>query len=177
MLVDPCIPKGYSYTGPWKSLPGPLHDRNRNISSVQSGGNFSECRSAALKLLQKGKGPKFITYSWPFFNENALLLCAWELPLLLKCRWLHLSAMLCRISFHTQASGEILGHWKLFLHIKGVAFVRFAISWVFNLLYILILAHQLCSFMSNSSSVWHKKLFFLTWCLLDNVFVEKIGLP
>lgn len=74
MLIDPCIPKGYSYTGPWQLLPGSLDSRNKNISSIQSGGNFSECRSAAVKLLQKGKGPKFTSYSRSFFNENSLLL-------------------------------------------------------------------------------------------------------
>ncbi|PKI36827.1 probable apyrase 6 [Punica granatum] len=55
IYIDPCIPKGYSSTGPWRFSPGPLDNKNRHIFSVQSQGNFSECRSAALHLLQKGK--------------------------------------------------------------------------------------------------------------------------
>ncbi|KAK4758828.1 hypothetical protein SAY87_020129 [Trapa incisa] len=55
VLIDPCVPKGYSDTGPWKFLPGPLDNKNRSISIIQSGGNFSECRTAAYKLLQEGK--------------------------------------------------------------------------------------------------------------------------
>lgn len=40
--IDPCTPRGYLHdNGTWK---------------LSRNGNFSECRSASLKLLQRGKG-------------------------------------------------------------------------------------------------------------------------
>lgn len=54
--IDPCSPKGYLHdreTG--KLSPDSLAERNEYLSSLQSRGNFSECRSAALMLLQKDK--------------------------------------------------------------------------------------------------------------------------
>ncbi|KAF8021473.1 hypothetical protein BT93_G1805 [Corymbia citriodora subsp. variegata] len=53
MLVDPCTPKGYSHAEPLKLTPGSVG--GRFLSTFDSKGNFSECRSAAFKLLQKEK--------------------------------------------------------------------------------------------------------------------------
>lgn len=55
--IDPCSPKGYSHDmQSWKLSADSLDENNNYISALQAGGNFSECRSAALMLLQKGKG-------------------------------------------------------------------------------------------------------------------------
>lgn len=55
--VDPCTPYGYSRTSESEALsPGFMVERNRYLSTFHSKGNFSECRSVALMLLQKGKG-------------------------------------------------------------------------------------------------------------------------
>lgn len=54
--VDPCSPKGYIHDREtWKLSPGSLAEKNEFETSLQSKGNFSECRSAALMLLQKEK--------------------------------------------------------------------------------------------------------------------------
>ncbi|CAK9325984.1 unnamed protein product [Citrullus colocynthis] len=54
--VDPCTPYGYSRTSESEALsPGFMVERNRYLSTFHSKGNFSECRSVALMLLQKGK--------------------------------------------------------------------------------------------------------------------------
>ncbi|XP_038707418.1 probable apyrase 6 [Tripterygium wilfordii] len=53
--LDPCTPKGYSHNV--ESLifsPNSLAGR-KTLPSLQSSGNFTECRSAALMLLQKDK--------------------------------------------------------------------------------------------------------------------------
>ena len=60
LSVDPCTPTGFSHTSE-SEAPSPsvmMVERNSryNISSFHSKGNFSECRSVALMLLQKGKG-------------------------------------------------------------------------------------------------------------------------
>ncbi|KAL3581811.1 hypothetical protein D5086_016143 [Populus alba] len=56
IFVDPCTPKGYSrVVESLKLSPGSLTEKNRFVSTLHSRGNFSECRSAALTLLQKGK--------------------------------------------------------------------------------------------------------------------------
>ncbi|KAG2707178.1 hypothetical protein I3843_05G124200 [Carya illinoinensis] len=56
ILIDPCTPKGYSHSvESWKLSPGSLDTKNRYLATLQSKGNFSECRNAALMLLQKGK--------------------------------------------------------------------------------------------------------------------------
>ncbi|XP_022972832.1 probable apyrase 6 isoform X2 [Cucurbita maxima] len=58
LTVDPCTPTGFSHTSE-SEAPSPsvmVVERNRyNMSSFHSKGNFSECRSVALMLLQKGK--------------------------------------------------------------------------------------------------------------------------
>ncbi|XP_028761963.1 probable apyrase 6 isoform X2 [Neltuma alba] len=56
LQIDPCTPKGYSHNDEsWKHSSGSMKEENQYLSSLQSRGNFSECRSAALMLLQKGK--------------------------------------------------------------------------------------------------------------------------
>ncbi|KAK9050998.1 hypothetical protein SSX86_027623 [Deinandra increscens subsp. villosa] len=56
VLQDPCSPKGYKHnliTG--NITPSSLAEKNKQLSILHSSGNFSECRSASLSLLQKGK--------------------------------------------------------------------------------------------------------------------------
>ncbi|KAF1863567.1 hypothetical protein Lal_00030620 [Lupinus albus] len=54
--IDPCTPTGYSHNvESWKFPPSLLSHKSQHKSTVQTRGNFSECRSAALMLLQKGK--------------------------------------------------------------------------------------------------------------------------
>ncbi|CAL5188751.1 unnamed protein product [Lathyrus oleraceus] len=54
--IDPCTPAGYSYNvDSWKSSPSSHSEESEYQPTVQSRGNFSACRSAALTLLQKGK--------------------------------------------------------------------------------------------------------------------------
>lgn len=64
MLVDPCTPKGYSHSAESLKLsPGSFGEKNTLFSTLRPKGNFSECRSAALMMLQNGKGCKFSLYS------------------------------------------------------------------------------------------------------------------
>lgn len=53
-LLDPCTPSGYSHDT--KTIP-PVSEgeRSKYLYTLHPRGNFSECRSAALALLQKGK--------------------------------------------------------------------------------------------------------------------------
>ncbi|KAK8508138.1 hypothetical protein V6N13_055590 [Hibiscus sabdariffa] len=51
---DPCTPKGYLPESSNLSL-GSKAEQSKYVSEFQARGNFSECRSAALMLLQKGK--------------------------------------------------------------------------------------------------------------------------
>lgn len=54
--IDPCTPAGYSYNvDSWKSSHTSHSEKSQYQPTVQTRGNFSECRSAALMLLQKGK--------------------------------------------------------------------------------------------------------------------------
>ncbi|RZC28507.1 probable apyrase 6 [Glycine soja] len=56
LRIDPCTPTGYSYNvESWKFPPSSESEKNQYQSTVQARGNFSECRSVALTLLQKGK--------------------------------------------------------------------------------------------------------------------------
>lgn len=53
--IDPCTPKGYTHVSESLKLsPDLLGEKERYLSPLQSQGNFSECRSAALMMLQKG---------------------------------------------------------------------------------------------------------------------------
>ncbi|XP_057777203.1 probable apyrase 6 [Salvia miltiorrhiza] len=54
--MDPCTPRGYvSEKEARKLSPTSLVEKRRYMSTLSPSGNFSECRSASLKLLQKGK--------------------------------------------------------------------------------------------------------------------------
>lgn len=60
LRIDPCTPTGYSYSAESLKLPPSSEsEKVRSLFTVQTMGNFSECRSAALMLLQKGKGHIF----------------------------------------------------------------------------------------------------------------------
>ncbi|KAA8529422.1 hypothetical protein F0562_033779 [Nyssa sinensis] len=53
--IDPCTPKGYSHDMESRNpSPGSLAEKNGYQSTLHPRGNFSECRSAALMLLQDG---------------------------------------------------------------------------------------------------------------------------
>ncbi|KAJ9563782.1 hypothetical protein OSB04_008942 [Centaurea solstitialis] len=55
-LLDPCSPKGYKHNSMIGNLtPNSFVDMNEQSPVLLANGNFSECRSAALTLLQKGK--------------------------------------------------------------------------------------------------------------------------
>ncbi|PWA78369.1 GDA1/CD39 nucleoside phosphatase family protein [Artemisia annua] len=54
--VDPCSPKGYKHSLMIGNItPISFVKTNEQLSIPQASGNFSECRSASLTLLQKGK--------------------------------------------------------------------------------------------------------------------------
>lgn len=56
LLIDPCTPKGYSHDKDSRSLsPGSVAGDKKYPSTLHARGNFSECRSAAMMLLQEGK--------------------------------------------------------------------------------------------------------------------------
>ncbi|KAL9328192.1 hypothetical protein ACSQ67_003195 [Phaseolus vulgaris] len=56
LQIDPCTPTGYSYNAEsLKFPPSSVSGKTHYHSTVQTRGNFSECRSAALMMLQKGK--------------------------------------------------------------------------------------------------------------------------
>uniref|UniRef100_A0A0R0L118 Apyrase 6 n=1 Tax=Glycine max TaxID=3847 RepID=A0A0R0L118_SOYBN len=55
LRIDPCTPTGYSYNVESWKFPPSTESEKKHQSIVQTRGNFSECRSAALTLLQKGK--------------------------------------------------------------------------------------------------------------------------
>ncbi|KAF3431464.1 hypothetical protein FNV43_RR26195 [Rhamnella rubrinervis] len=55
MSIDPCTPKGYSHSAGLKLSPASFGEKNTLFSTLRPKGNFSECRSAALMMLQNGK--------------------------------------------------------------------------------------------------------------------------
>ncbi|KAI3744506.1 hypothetical protein L1987_57589 [Smallanthus sonchifolius] len=56
VLLDPCSPKGYKHNLIKGNItPSSLIEKNEQSSILHASGNFSECRSASLTLLQKGK--------------------------------------------------------------------------------------------------------------------------
>ncbi|XP_059648839.1 probable apyrase 6 [Cornus florida] len=70
-FVNPCIPKGYSHdTKSWNLSPGSLAEKNWYLSTLHPGGNFSECRSAALMLLQKGTGAEKCSYQHCYIGST-----------------------------------------------------------------------------------------------------------
>ena len=105
-LMDPCIPRGYTHdTGSGKLSPGSLAEKSRYLSALQPGGNFSECRSASLMLLQKDKGMfTFFFYEkvgiWGQLFQHFLKQVIDEVPLPIKCREMLLYKLLCRINIY-----------------------------------------------------------------------------
>lgn len=56
LTMDPCTPKGYAQSQSTNSYNlSPDSSVDKYLSTFHATGNFSECRAAALKLLQKGK--------------------------------------------------------------------------------------------------------------------------
>lgn len=56
-ILDPCTPKGYIQDmGLEKSSPSSPTEKKAYLSDLHPSGNFSECRSASLMLLRKGRG-------------------------------------------------------------------------------------------------------------------------
>lgn len=73
--ADPCAPKGYNLdTITQKHLSGFLAGESKLASSFQAVGNYSECRSAALSILQEGNGTTLYPYYWIFIDLNSFLL-------------------------------------------------------------------------------------------------------
>ncbi|CAI9096599.1 OLC1v1032784C1 [Oldenlandia corymbosa var. corymbosa] len=55
-ISDPCTPRGYTHNvGEWNTMPSSSAEKSRYLSALRPSGNFSECRSASLTLLQKDK--------------------------------------------------------------------------------------------------------------------------
>ncbi|KAI7737421.1 hypothetical protein M8C21_001612 [Ambrosia artemisiifolia] len=55
--MDPCSPKGYKHNSIIENFSlSSLVEKKEQLSTLRATGNFSECRSASLTLLQKGKG-------------------------------------------------------------------------------------------------------------------------
>ncbi|XP_021722887.1 probable apyrase 6 [Chenopodium quinoa] len=54
LTMDPCTPKGYAESINSFNL-APDSSAKKYLSTFHAAGNFSECRAAALKLLQRGK--------------------------------------------------------------------------------------------------------------------------
>lgn len=119
--MDPCTPKGYLHDSEsWRLSPG-LHDEKSRLSTLQSEGNFSECRSAALMMLQKGKGENCsLCYIVSFYNNKSSICLFFLICIYLRCREVLLSALLYRINFPTKAPGEIFGNRKFLPHIRGL---------------------------------------------------------
>ncbi|KAL2903908.1 putative apyrase 6 [Bienertia sinuspersici] len=56
LIIDPCTPKGYAQSqGAISYNVSSDSSASKYLSSFHATGNFSECRAAALKLLQRGK--------------------------------------------------------------------------------------------------------------------------
>lgn len=62
--MDPCTPRGYTHDYiNSDELSTSLTEKNKYLSKLHPSGNFSECKSASLTLLQKGNGiSKFFLY-------------------------------------------------------------------------------------------------------------------
>lgn len=60
--IDPCTPKGFSLDLESHTL-SPHSLSGKNKYTFHAKGNFSECRSAALRLLHKEKGCKYYLFS------------------------------------------------------------------------------------------------------------------
>jgi apyrase len=58
-LVDPCAPKGYSHKRRVTVKTSGASRSNLENQYVDNGsGNFKECRSSSLMIMQEGKGKK-----------------------------------------------------------------------------------------------------------------------
>jgi apyrase len=69
---DPCTPRGFTHMAGAVNLPASvLEPKVEYRPFAHAVGNFSECRSSALTLLQKGKGSHLLLYHtishFPFF--------------------------------------------------------------------------------------------------------------
>lgn len=116
--MDPCTPRGYAYEKEARRLsPISLVEKRRYMSTLSPGGNFSECRSASLKLLQRGKGTlsdDFTCFLKIFLQDmfNGLFY--------VKYRQMLLSQLLHRINIYSEAAGEVSGNREFLSHFKGV---------------------------------------------------------
>lgn len=54
--LDPCTPRGYAPEKEALKVSPSLIEKKSYLSTFFPSGNFSECRSASLKLLQRGQG-------------------------------------------------------------------------------------------------------------------------
>ena len=58
-LVDPCAPKGFSHKRKVLARTGGASRSNLENQYVDNGsGNYKECRSSSLMMMQEGKGKK-----------------------------------------------------------------------------------------------------------------------
>ncbi|KAL6009193.1 hypothetical protein ACLOJK_022420 [Asimina triloba] len=64
MYIDPCAPRGYSHDMRSLILPADSDAKSSYLPAIDSRGNFTQCRHAALKLLQKGRAMLFCGEDW-----------------------------------------------------------------------------------------------------------------
>jgi len=62
VTLDPCTPKGYAENASSLNLSRDSLAQKYS-STFHAAGNFSECKTAALRLLQRGKGSQFFICS------------------------------------------------------------------------------------------------------------------
>lgn len=62
---DPCTPKGYSDGVRLSKIGGVLSSQEKYHPVAHANGNFSECRTSALMLIQNKKGNKCAHKPWP----------------------------------------------------------------------------------------------------------------
>lgn len=96
VFTDPCAPKGYNLdTNTQKHLSGLLAEESRFSDSFQAGGNYSECRSAALTILQEGNGRILIDIAGFPFRMSTFFVISNKYRFLLlnaeKCLYQHCS--------------------------------------------------------------------------------------
>lgn len=87
--ADPCAPKGYNLDAiTQKHLSGFLAGESKLASSFQAVGNYSECRSAALSILQEGNGTTLYRLSLDFYDFHSFLLSSMDIDFLfiIECR-------------------------------------------------------------------------------------------
>ena len=70
-LVDPCAPRGYSHNEEVMVRPSGASRSTLENQYVDSGnGNFTECRSTSLLLLQKGKARHILETANSLFSSS-----------------------------------------------------------------------------------------------------------